>query len=893
MRTLTPSALAARAAAAAEPVLVLDLDCGAGGTFRFATRDLAAPVNAIGAIASVSPLDTALADAEGREGLVRVRLIDTDGSLKTLLESEALPGARATIYQHFDALGESDMIPLVSGLVQAGAVWREDAHAADLSVGSLLTHVQDAMVGRTASRTDFPKIAPDEEGRMLPLLYGRPRRVRAVLVKGGAETELVRAATLADTTLIVKDARRFPEGETRIRIHQEEITGRFDGNTFHVDTRGASILSGETTHKTGRAHLIRDDSLPATDDNAYVGLYVRLQSAGRTQTRRIVQYVAATGVLALNQPFYDDGAVDALIPEGTAFEITTVPSAHAAGEMVREVLDHFTYLISDAPVETVDAVEGWGVVEPKVAVDGKNVTAEHRGYITLPPAYYAVNANDTTSFPGLGHAVATIRLPRLPAEIADSRFLKNELFVTARGLPGTDGTAMENPADIMQHLLTDLAGVSEDDMDAASFAFARTARSDVTFAFSLDKPRRVGEVLADLAFQARLALLWESGTVKLRALSNALGASAATLDGSGIELASGTVTHTPEDEVVTEIVARYTYRAERAAVTVSDPEAESRYGRRVRECRFWAFEQRPQVLQAAEWWLRRWRHRYRLAQVTTFLNGVDLERDDTVTLDHDALSGSPVAGRVTHIEHAPGRLAEDEIDRVRVDLRLPLWGGCASACEHACESTACESASCELSCTTGSETGCEWTCEVNCEEACELSCTATCELSCQATCMVACRAGGESAASCGTSCETGCETSCESFACESQCESCCEVNCESAASETVSPIREVLVLTAPASPGGAASVVECTRCSDAHCESFTAYDPFDVRPAAGSQCTVYLNFNFEWVIVPGPRDVKYVRVQSDAGSGRYAVVEQNHEGETWGEPFYAWAVDSV
>jgi hypothetical protein len=895
MKTLTSAAQTECGAFASQPALVLKIECGGSwGTLWYAERDLSEPVAAEGRIAGVAGFETVLPERKDpARNDVRVTLLDADLSLKELFDAGAFDSKPVTLYQHFLGLESGDLVALATGV--AGKIeWREDGRELILAIGEIVRLFENRPVTRVATADDFPQIAARDEGRVLPLVYGNPHRVKAVLVQGGAETELALSTGSMSAEMIVTDASRFPSGTIKVRVGQEIIEGSFTGNTFAMTERGCAIESGTLSHTSGNHLIIRATSLSATEDNVYAGYFVRMTVGERLQYRRITQSVAETGALTLVRPFLDAHGKSTTPSIGDEFTIATLPSIHYAGEPVREFLDTYIYIVNDAPSVAVDAVEGFGVVEPRVVIGDEVVVSERRGEVTLPPQYYAVDANDSTSFPELGHAVTTVTVRRFPTDIPGTKFLENDLYVTLRGCKNAEEELLDNPASIIRDLLLNSAGLATSDLDETSFAAAAYARADVVMAFALDRLKSVSEAVHDLAFQARLALVWDADGVRLLPLNNAAGSAVAYFDDDALALESVNLIEDEQERAVTQITARYVHHGEAAAVTVSDPEAEALTGAHHQALSLWAFENRRQVAEAASWWLRRWKHRYRILEFETYLPGVPVEIHDTVSLAHPALFSVPVLGRVAAVTHHAGDKTKGDIDRVKLRVRLPWWGGCASSCEHDCETGGCESAGCELSCTAGCEAACEWACESNCEEACQLSCTLKCEFSCEATCQLSCRSEAETGdTSCESFCETGCEVSCESFGCESTCESCCECNCESASSETVSPVRQVNVVTAPTEQYGSLTVVQCDKSCEPYCQTFTAYDPFDVRPAAGETATVYLNFNFEWVVVPNAREAKYVRVLSDAGSGMYSVVEQDPAGATWGDAFYAWAVDSV
>ncbi|MFH0910944.1 MAG: phage tail protein [Planctomycetota bacterium] len=901
MRTLTSAVLAAKDSAAPRPVGVLKIEFGGEvGTKYYADAALAEPVSAEARVLDWGPLRAALDEGRLSPGSsAHVTLADADHVLRGYLKDPGFAGKRVTILQHFRGLGESDLVPLFAGVAGAAPLWEEALARIALPLADLSVLFQNRPCGTLASRELFPKLRDGDEGKMLPLVYGRPHRVRALLAAGGAETVLARRATASDAALFVKDASRFPAGPVRLRIGSEEIEGSFSGNAFAVTARACGIESGTTAVSSGKYLVLRAASLLAATDNEYAGLFLRLTLGGREQMRHILYSVAATNALIVNAPFLGPDGNAAILGPGVDFEIATVGGVHPAGERVTEVLDEYVYIAADHPVEAVDAVEGWGIVRPEVRSDGEVFVKEEEGYVTLPPQYYTIRPNDADTFPALGHAVATIKLRRLPLTLPQEEFLGHDLFVSLRGCTDGEGSLITNPAGVIEHLLRTQGGLGDDEIDAPAFEAAAAASAGREFAFALDRPGPALAVAADLAFQACLALAWEEGRVRPIVLRNDAGPALDTLDAGRIE--EGSVRLEESDtEIVTSLVARYTHRGAPAALTVSDAEAEALHGAHPRTIEFWAYGGRHEVRLAAEWWLRRRRHRYRRVSLGTFLAGLALQRGDAVAFDRTDLLSPAQTGRVAAVDHLPARLARGRMDRIRLTLELPTWAGCATGCEHACESTGCESASCELSCTAGEETSCAWTCETTCEEACQLSCTATCELSCQSTCQLSCRSAGETGCgsgcetACETGCETGCETSCEGWACESSDETGCATACQTATIETLFPVREVEVLSGVSSQYGPAVVIQTDKNGSTFGASFTAYDPFDVHPMSGETGTVYLNFNYQWVFVPSHRNVKYVSiVDSAGGEGRYEVQEQSFAGSPWGATFYAWAVDSV
>ena len=875
MRSLTQGTEDAKSAASAEPIAVLKIEFGGSvGTKYYSDRVLSSPVTAEARVVDWGGAysSTALRPAPIVSD-VRLRLADHDGVLAGYRSSVAFQGKLATVYQLFAGLGSGDMVPLAKGRVSAPVEWAESSRELTLEITDISTFF-DCTVGHAADRETFPEVSDRDEGKTLPLVYGRVRRAPGVHVKCGGRAKLAADIPDADeASFIVDDSSPFPQDQSiTVRIGVEHIEGSFSGNTFTVTSRGCEVASGTTDSFTDNEHIITDAGLDCADGE-YVGHFVKMwvshagglrgslgrYGGGGWQYRRIVR-CEAPGVLEIypgfapgagSQPY----AVDIFLqvgsvwkpPAGTPFTIATIPSAHEAGEEVRRVLDGYTYIVNDLPSVAVRKVECYGIRrrrlaslrtsrgffagfsdglflnDPKVLADlfgpgdeAEDVEQTQIGWLPLGKTLYEVDTNDTTSFPDLGRAVTTVTLWRNPTGLPGYDFSTDDIRADIEGADADgDGTGslIENPADVIEDVLDRLGGLSGSDYDSASFSDCAARMGGLRFGFSMGRRRRLLDLVQDLAFQCRTTLVWEAGVAELKWLPVDTSSPAATIDDDARAIDSVVVEKSDAQEVLTEINASWTEAGEERTLSVSDAAAESSWGRRAAGLEFWAHAERKGVEAVANFWLRRLRDVWEAVNLSTFLNSLELEREDPVQLELPGYYPSGMRAVVDAVEHVPGSGAAGEIDRIHYRLRVPFFAGCETICEAYCETAGCETAAELAGCSSTCETSCQWQCELACQGAfqagCGLGCESACTVGCQTACtgmnMAGCsgvETGSPPAGACESACQTYCQyqetaacsmetcmvtcvVGCEAGSCEFDCTTDCEIaGCESAACTT-------------------------------------------------------------------------------------------------------------
>lgn len=817
MRSLTGNATTEKnKTSGAGPRIILKIEFGgAVGDQYFADEDLTSPVAADGRILNASAIQIGLAGrGVGAADQVSVRL-STDATLRGYLSSVVWALKKVTIFQHFSGNDAADLVPLLVGYIDDSPVWSDADGTVRFDVTDIATR-HDVTVGHVASSSDFSGISTDEEGRGLPLVFGRVRDLRCVQVVGGEKGSLLSDLSITDTSAVIEGGEDFPQGETiTVRVNGEYIKGVMTGKEFVISERNASIYAGMTTANTADNPSAVYDTAAPERDNLFSGLCVDFGSG--YWRNRIDRYYGSTGKFVLKGPMIVNGAATpAVIGAGSAFDVIgvyTSPTIQYAGSTV-EVADSATvyYLANDARSLEVHRVYALKQYEIAVSVTGQKQTVEQ--LVELDSDKYSVNTNDTTTFPSLGRAVTTICLPQAPTQLEDEQWASDEIWVELSGYTRDGSTMIQNPAEVLRYLLEDFGGVDSGNIDSSSFSSAASSLSHRRFAFALTEPRNLRALIADLAMQAQCELAALGGTYYCWYQDDTPGTSRATMDespgGGAAGLAEDTLERrwTPLSDLWTEVEC--TYRPDLSGRRGSDVNrfvlrhatSESDYGRRSHALDLWAYRDQNHAKAAAQYYLNHHARPWERPRFGCYLDVLQLLPSDWVTVGDLGWWDAGQQGRVSAVEHASG--GEGETDRIGLELFLPIYPGCAGTCEVPCETGGCEGAA-EWDCAGAAETSCVSACETSCQEACELTCVTECQygctVACQQTCQTVCEAQACEGAACESSCEWACETSCESgnedacdtAACETSCEWACEtggcqMTCEmdgcQAASET-------------------------------------------------------------------------------------------------------------
>lgn len=428
-RTLTPPAQTEADATSARPFGVLIIRRAAGDLYYSdAVRQLTSYISTERAITSWGTIDLPGTPLGTQEAGAIFPLADykpvievSDAARRDIFLSDlnAPVGARVDVFAFWNDPALSwpqDAVPLYQGTIGdiaggSAQEFREGDVTVRLHLKDRLGTLLDRDVGDLADRDTFGNVLEDHEGRVLPLVYGTAKKVRAVCVKGPRRGRLMQRIDLDDGTLYIDGGEKFPQNTPiTIRIGFEYIEGAMNGTVFTVTGRGAAIANFTTAnpaHPAGDYRWIQSTDSTGIDDQ-WVGFFLGIPIGDHwapeespieynhvigpgeeyitpappahtndydgKQWRQILRYDAANKTFEVNMPFIREGLLEQApsggyttfghqiyVPANTAFTIGTLRAPHEAGDDVWEVLDEYVYVVDNAPSQSVDALFFQGI----------------------------------------------------------------------------------------------------------------------------------------------------------------------------------------------------------------------------------------------------------------------------------------------------------------------------------------------------------------------------------------------------------------------------------------------------------------------------------------------------------------------------------------------------
>lgn len=779
MRTLTTSSTNDKNSFNTTPINILKIDyAGSIGVKYYSDRRLPFPViTEQELVTSWGTLSFSTVEDVGKSKSANFIIADTNQIILGYLRSQEIYRKKFYLYQWFDGTLWSDATLLITGTIKE-TIRSETPPEVEFVAEDLLLNY-DKKIGTSATKSIFATVNKEEDGDILPLVYGHVDRLRAVQVVEAKRTSLSIPLLPDDTIAVINDSKNFQQNVyMNLFIGSELIKGKFNGRSLTIAQRGKVVATGYTRAMSPNIVTFYAPNSLNPQGPQWIGYYIKFFVGGREEVRVITNYNAPD--LYGFSPYIGNNP----LPSGVYFEIYTPAVKHDAGEEVYEKLSAYKWIINDAPSLSIDKIEMLGslvLTAPNIS----KLVKDTEIWVRLEDSYVTINLNDSTWAGTLGHNVTSITTTFDPKNFRNSPFKDNNFYVTLTGINYT------NPLDIIVDLAQKLGFTYPTDFDTTKLATAKSAISWMKLGFAITQ--KIGkEILFEIAFQSRLSIKTIGSTLTITYLQNKTQTSIKTIEDSARE--SDSIKIEKPEEIYNKISVSFVEDGETKTFEVSDFSSITAYGEREKQLDLWCITSRVYAEAIANFWLRRWSHPYENISFTGFLNQLEVETNDWVTLDfQDFITSQPA--EIQNIEHIPGN--EKNIDRLKITAKLPKWVGCASSCEQY-EETGCASA-CQQYCTSSAQTGCDYACETSTQDACNLTCVSTCEMecttycqqsgcqlskqSCSGQCQTGCTVSGCQTDGCTAACTAGCQSTCTT-ADQSACELTCQVGCELATCQT-------------------------------------------------------------------------------------------------------------
>lgn len=538
----------------------------------------------------------------GNFAVWNVTLSDNDERLRTLMQTNDIQGVTAKVYFVFEGQALSQATVLISGKIESPPEWAEGDRTLTFDVE---TPRRLDQIPYSPKESEGLDIDDDAVGNPWPLVYGDAvKDIEATLVKTAPEGVLVETIDQSATSFDVEDAdEEFPqETYITIQVGDELMYGRFFGETFQVATRQVDRYPSIAVTGTG-AEITVPDGVRA------VGSYIEVGDGtfgGATPPRSL--QVAYCYKQVGNVCHMWNGSSSFIIKAGYYGRVNRYPYLvsqgarweHNSGTQVTLIAeDQVVYVANQIPSTAVYRVRAYRQQTDSDAGTSRRVLA------TVPTSLYTVKLSDSSY-----NGATTITMDE-PLSARGAGW-DDTIYVSLKSSVGS------NPADIIEDVVTRFTDLT---VDPESFATAQDLLRYDPMNFALARQGDALDIAAEIAWQARSAIVQSGDSVKLVYLASRPDQSEVSLSLTDEILAEDGIveSRTPRENVIT--VMRGLWRKNSAEEEYRKYTVETNveeYGRREAEYDIFCYQKRSLVKRCIDFWAARRGNVWRIMTCRTF-----------------------------------------------------------------------------------------------------------------------------------------------------------------------------------------------------------------------------------------------------------------------------------
>lgn len=238
MRTLTAGALAKVAQdLGTKPMILLEIEWADGNRVKYGDKTVG---EYAGKIVDIDSVDEIVKVSDGSDSTqVSVVLDDTDGSIKSIIDTVDVHKRSCWVYQYFQGMSLSDKFLIFRGEVSSPITWDEGARTVSFDI---VSKIEDNEVGFSIEEGQFPLLPPDLVGKPWPLVFGNCVNVPTLRITSPREGTLAEGFGIRDYTLEWRIALAEKICCPPIFISDYEISGT-QGGVFTSQQEVVSVQS--------------------------------------------------------------------------------------------------------------------------------------------------------------------------------------------------------------------------------------------------------------------------------------------------------------------------------------------------------------------------------------------------------------------------------------------------------------------------------------------------------------------------------------------------------------------------------------------------------------------------------------------------------------------------
>lgn len=670
MRQISAASLAKLAQThGTEPINIVEIDWVIEGlTASYADRDLGAgdafaepPIK--GKILDIGGLDDAIQVSQGASSAeITIKLDDTDGSIKSILDNNDIHKRPCRVYQWFDGIALNEKFLVFQGQISSPITWKEGDRTVSFSV---ITKLEDTEVGFSPEEGQFPAIPKNLIGQPWPMCFGTVIDLKGIAINEAADATLAEGTGIRDFTIPYQiGALNLQDGWlSEIAFYWAVVEGVLlgAGATDAAEVAHQNQLAAVQTQIQVRAQRIELDA--ALDEQISFEISpVRVIGSEEFPQNQTIDVTINEGIF---RGYFSNGFFYIIArehPEAQnfcsyrglfdGFTLSTNSTGPNEEDNCR-ILPHVLGGSAGAP--GADVIEGeqagffWAEGGAQIKIYGgepvdyvisivpgtvrrvmaKQAVEGSKRLVVVPDSYYTV---ETRTYGTIQAVIVTLN--RALSSIEGEGW-EDGIYVTFESDVGP------NTVDILEYLidlyLPDLT------IDAASFAHVKTALENYPSDFAILDRKNILMVLQEIAFQARCAIWVSADVIYLRYLSEEP-ESVLTITESDIDFdgqSSVEVFHTETEDLVTKYTGTW-----RASYAADEPNKVilrhnvKKYGTLEREDDYYIYNRQELVIKSMTFWLIRFANTWKKMRFTTSMHTLLVETMDAVTLN---FSGTYVA----------------------------------------------------------------------------------------------------------------------------------------------------------------------------------------------------------------------------------------------------------
>ena len=693
MRNLSANALAKIATTHGnEPITIVEIDWvegATGGAKLYADRNI---TGIPGRILEVGDLDNVIdiTDNDNSQEL-SMTLDDTDGTIKAILDTNDIHKRDARVYQWFEGMDIVDRFLLFAGKISSPITWNQREQTVAFTI---ISQLEDKEVGFSAEEGQFPWIPKDLIGKAWPMIFGKVQDVPAMQFN-----QAVKGSTLCGVGIIsgknfseafhlggndaayyaqmfgismqlthlwkVYDAwnhLRTPEAYSKASQTLDQINEirnqQWVTNYNHVrniacsESKQNQILNNPLDEGCNPVQVLGGEDFPQNTgmmirigQGLFTGHFVddlfyisdRLHEENETKAKDISSGLPQANDPCVTSPplpklvWYEYDTVAANVRIHTKGSSLIVPPSDSSRP--QQIAQHYwaeagttVEIASSEPITYVVSI----VPGTVLAVKAYKTFDNERKLINVPDDLYVIQVTD------YGPIQAVEIVIDKPLSTITGQGWSDDLYVTFESDIGP------HTCDILEYIIDNYTDL---EYDTTSFTNIRTALTPFPMNFPLLEKKNALTVLQEIAFQARCALWISNGTFYIKYLPEEPTPDD-TITVSDIDAEAGLeVELTTTEDLITRMNVKWriSWNEDKPNKVILRHNVK-KYGTQQEDFFFYCFNQPDIVLKAATFWLIRKSNTWKKVKFSTYLQKLNLEVFDTVTLSlgDDYVSSSDI-----------------------------------------------------------------------------------------------------------------------------------------------------------------------------------------------------------------------------------------------------------